>query len=245
MLVLSADSDDSGFNSLDKGYLLSPRDLCGLDYLPELVNSGVTCLKIEGRMKTPEYVATVTRIYRKYLDLAINNSAKPVDKQDIQDLLQVFNRGGFSTGHFSENPNRNLVYPDKSNNMGIFLGTVSKFNNNKGHITFTTNANLNIGDKIAVENNSHDVSLYTVSELMIKDKNISQAYPGDIIKIGRMKGSIFVGNKIYKMSDNHLTSSALDTLDKELRKVSLSCQLVVKQNQPISLSIFDNNLSSS
>ena len=239
--LLSTYSDDSGFNSLDKGYLLSPRDLCGLDYLPELVNSGVTCLKIEGRMKTPEYVATVTRIYRKYLDLAINNLAKPVDKQDIQDLLQVFNRGGFSTGHFSENPNRNLVYPDKSNNMGIFLGTVSKFNNNKGHITFTTNANLNIGDKIAVENKSHDVSLYTVSELMIKDKNIFQAYPGDIIKIGRMKGSIFVGNKIYKMSDKHLTSSALDTLDKELRKVSLSCQLIVKQNQPISLSIFDNN----
>ncbi|MEI3402056.1 MAG: peptidase U32 family protein [Clostridia bacterium] len=53
---------------IDKGYLLSPRDLCGLDFLPELSKIGVSCLKIEGRMKTPEYVATVTRIYRKYLD---------------------------------------------------------------------------------------------------------------------------------------------------------------------------------
>lgn len=55
--------------TLDKGYLMSPRDLCGLDYLPQLIKAGVSCLKIEGRMKTPEYVATVTRIYRKYLDL--------------------------------------------------------------------------------------------------------------------------------------------------------------------------------
>ena len=58
--------------TIDKGYLLSPRDLCGLDYLPQLIKSGVSCLKIEGRMKTPEYVATVTRIYRKYLDLALS-----------------------------------------------------------------------------------------------------------------------------------------------------------------------------
>ena len=54
----------TSLSSIDKGYLLSPRDLCGLEFLPELVNAGVSCLKIEGRMKTPEYVATVTRIYR-------------------------------------------------------------------------------------------------------------------------------------------------------------------------------------
>ena len=52
-------------NVIDKGYLLSTRDLCGLDYLPDFINSGVKCLKIEGRMKSPQYVATVTRIYRK------------------------------------------------------------------------------------------------------------------------------------------------------------------------------------
>ena len=55
---------------IDKGYLLSPRDLCVLDYIPRLLNCGVKCLKIEGRMKNSEYVAIVTRIYRKYIDLA-------------------------------------------------------------------------------------------------------------------------------------------------------------------------------
>ncbi len=228
--------------SIDKGYLLSPRDLCGLDYLPDLVKAGVSCLKIEGRMKTPEYVATVTRIYRKYLDLAINSSSSyKIETQDKQDLLQVFNRGGFSTGHLSGSANRDLVYPDKSNNMGIFLGNVSNFNNNKGHITFTTNASLKVGDTIAIENRKHETSLYTISELMLKDKNIPQANVGDKIKIGRMKGDIFVGNKIYKMSDKSLTKSALDTLDKELRKTDLSCKLNVLINQPISLTVFDKN----
>jgi len=56
---------------LDKGYLLSTRDLMGIDYLPRLISAGVTCFKIEGRMKPPEYVATVTRIYRKYIDKAL------------------------------------------------------------------------------------------------------------------------------------------------------------------------------
>ena len=102
--------------TINKGYLLSPRDLCGLEYLPQLVNAGVSCLKIEGRMKTPEYVATVTRIYRKYLDLAISGETFEISQQDKNDLLQVFNRGGFSSGHLAPNANKDLVYKTKSNN---------------------------------------------------------------------------------------------------------------------------------
>ncbi len=107
-------TSDSASTSIDTGYLLSPRDLCGLDYLPSLIKAGVSCLKIEGRMKSPEYVATVTRIYRKYLDFAIshsNVSSISIDEQDKQDLLQVFNRGGFSTGHgFLREPNDIMSY---------------------------------------------------------------------------------------------------------------------------------------
>ena len=233
--------------SIDKGYLLSPRDLCGLEYLPQLVKAGVSCLKIEGRMKTPEYVATVTRIYKKYLDLAISNlntnndSQLPtlIDEQDKKDLLQVFNRGGFSDGHLSSNSNKNLVYKTKSNNMGIFLGTITNFNNNKGHITFTTADKLNIGDKISVENKKHETSLYTVSELMLNDKNIPHAYDGQKIKIGRMKGNISVGDKIYKIADKDLSSLAITSLNQENRKIDLNCKLTVKKDLPITINISD------
>ena len=248
-------------NPIDKGYLLSPRDLCGLDKLPELVDAGVTCLKIEGRMKSPEYVATVTRIYRKYLDLieksqesvysnncntnkqfaVQDNKNFYIDEKDKQDLLQVFNRGGFSTGHLTKEPNCNLIFPQKPNNMGIFLGEISNFNKNKGYITFTTNSTLHIGDKISIEDRKNETELYTISELMLNDKNIIEAVKGNKITIGRMKGNISIGNKIYKMSDKSLTSSALATIDKELRKVNLSCELTVKRNLPICIKIYDDN----
>ena len=95
---------------LDKGYLLSPRDLCSLENLPKLISAGVSSLKIEGRMKSPTYVATVTKIYRKYIDLAykfLNNeiSKYEIDENDKKELMQVFNRGEFSTGHLLDSPN--------------------------------------------------------------------------------------------------------------------------------------------
>ena len=234
--------NDSSFHTIDKGYLLSPRDLCGLDYLPELIKAGVSCLKIEGRMKTPEYVATVTRIYRKYSAMALNlKSDKQIDiSTDKHDLLQVFNRGGFSNGHLSSSPNKDLIFKEKSNNMGIFLGRVSNFNPNKGHITFTTADTLAVGDKIGIENKKHETSLYTISELMINNKNVPKVSSGNTVKIGRMKGDISVGYKIYKISDKQLTSSALETINKENRKASLSCKLTVKKDLPIELTVFDN-----
>ena len=242
---LNSASSES-LTSLDKGYLLSPRDLCGLDYLPKLVDAGVTCLKIEGRMKTPEYVATVTRIYRKYLDLAqANKSEYKINPQDKTELLQVFNRGGFSSGHLESTPNKNLIYKNKSNNMGIYLGTISNFNNNKGHISLTvsrdSDVTVRVGDKISVENKKHETSTYTISELMIQDKNVPQATCGDKIKIGRMKGNISVGDKIYKIADKLLTTSALETLSKENRKVNLNCKMIVKRNQPVELYVSDSN----
>lgn len=227
--------------TIDKGYLLSPRDLCGLEYLPQLVKAGVSCLKIEGRMKTPEYVATVTRIYRKYLDLALKGESFEIDNIDKKDLLQVFNRGGFSSGHLVGDSNKNLVYKNKSNNMGIFLGSISNFNANKGHISFTTADTVSVGDKISIENKNHETSIYTISELMINDKNIPQAFEEQKIKIGRMKGKISVGDKIYKVSDKLLTSTSLDTLNQELRKIDLNCKMVVKKDLPISIEISDNS----
>ena len=136
---------------IDAGHLLSPRDLCGLDFIPALINAGVTCLKIEGRMKNPEYVATVTRIYRKYIDLAESNGKYIIDENDRKILLQVFNRGMSSTGHLSNAPNENLVFKEKPNNMGLFLGKVEKYNKNKGYINVKLQEPIEIGDTIALE----------------------------------------------------------------------------------------------
>lgn len=148
---------------LDTGYLLSTKDLCSLEFLPRLINAGVTCFKIEGRMKPPKYVATVARIYRKYIDMVKQNKEFIINPQDKKDLMQVFNRGMFSTGHLDSSGNKSLIYPSKPNNMGLFLGTISNFNLNKGHITLELQEPITIGDTISIES---EKGTYTVSEII-------------------------------------------------------------------------------
>lgn len=221
-------------NVIDSGYLLNTRDLCGLDYLPNLINSGVKCLKIEGRMKSPEYVATVTRIYRKYLDLAYSKKDFIVEENDKKTLLQVFNRGMSSSGHLDNSTNKNLVYKEKPNNMGLFVGTINKYNANKGHITITLQEKLSIGDTISVEN---ETGSYTISELMDKKTNIKDSYIGQTVTIGRMKGNIKVGDKVYRLSSKELSVQAKNSYQKENKQVALSCIVNIKKDLPISISV--------
>ena len=222
--------------TLDKGYLLSPRDLCSLDYLPRLINCGVKSLKIEGRMKSPEYVATVTRIYRKYINLVKSNKPYKIDEQDRKDLMQVFNRGNFSSGHLNPHSNKDLIFSEKPNNMGLFLGHVAKYNQSKGLITLNLNEPIEIGDTIALEK---ETGTYTISELMTKNTNIKTANPNDFVTIGRMKGNIKVGDKIYKMSSKPLTSLAYSSFENDIqtKKIPLNCEIKIVKNSPISMHV--------
>lgn len=222
--------------TLDKGYLLSPRDLCSLDYIPRLINCGVKSLKIEGRMKSPEYVATVTRIYRKYINLVKSNKPYKIDEQDRKDLMQVFNRGNFSSGHLNPHANKDLIFSEKPNNMGLFLGHVAKYNPSKGLITLNLNEPVEIGDTIALEK---ETGTYTISELMTKNTNIKTANPNDFVTIGRMKGNIKVGDKIYKMSSKQLTTLAYSSFENDIqtKKIPLNCEIKIVKNSPISIHI--------
>jgi len=237
---------------LDSGFLLSPRDNCAIELLPELIKLGINSFKIEGRMKTPFYVATVTRIYRKYIDLVLDNIDKSNDEirsiisknldktnddtllSDREELNQAFNRGEFSTAHFSESPNRDLIYKYKSNNQGLYLGKITHINEAKGHLTLTLENKVSVGDKIKIGNEQ-----YTISELMIDNKNYSTVEKSKRVKIGRMKGPISVGNKIYKIEDSMLNKSVSPTFkeNKELKRIHTNCEITIKRNTPIELKI--------
>ena len=221
---------------LDKGYLLSPRDLCSLDYIPRLLACGVKCLKIEGRMKNPEYVAIVTRIYRKYIDLAKSGEPYIIDKKDKTDLLQAFNRGNFSDGHLNPHPNQDLIFKEKPNNMGLLIGHISKYNSSKGLITISIDRPLKIGDTVSLEK---ETGTYTISELMSNNNNLKEAKPGDYVTIGRMKGKIEVGDKVYKMTSKTLQIEALASFENDIqnRKIPLNCQIKIQKNMPISIHV--------
>jgi putative protease len=119
----------------DKRYLLSPQDLSGLEVLPELVRAGVSSLKIEGRLKQPEYVANITRVYRQALDnldrSGVRENAVDVPKkmrlspESRYDMEMSFSRGLF-TGWFGGNDNQRLVHARFGKKRGVFLGEVKR-----------------------------------------------------------------------------------------------------------------------
>lgn len=250
---------DEGNNILDKGHLLSPRDLNAIKYLPELIRAGVKCFKIEGRLKSPEYVGIITKFYRKYIDIVLDNpdlsneqvldiifkeletKNENTSMSDLEEVTQVFNRGGFSNGHLDNTPNKEIIFKDKPNNIGFYLGKIEKFNPNKGYITLKASTPLEIGDKIGINSDT-----YTVSELMINNKNIKKSNVGDIITIGRMKGNIKTGLSVYKLQSKTLTESISPTFreDKEFRKQKLCCKLDILKNTPMKLEVYCNDANS-
>lgn len=100
-------------NSKKEAYPLSPKDIGAIDILPEIIQSGVYSLKIEGRMKRPEYAAGVVHIYRKYLD-AYLSSDKPfhVTKEDREMLLDLYSRGGMYTGYYKQHNGKDMMSMD-------------------------------------------------------------------------------------------------------------------------------------
>ncbi len=107
----------------DIKYLLSPQDLAAYDLVPQLMELGVASLKIEGRLKAPEYVANITRHYRQAIDTAALGRPVEFDRRDVQEMELSFSRG-FSHGFFDGDNHKILVRGDHAKKRGIFVGEV-------------------------------------------------------------------------------------------------------------------------
>ena len=109
-LPYTAYKDKQQISREDQSYLLSPKDMCTIDILPEILQAGVYSLKIEGRMKRPEYAAGVTSIYRKYLDLYEKNPKNyEVTAEDKQMLLDLYQRDGFNQGYYHSHNGKEMI----------------------------------------------------------------------------------------------------------------------------------------
>jgi len=110
----------------DRRYLLSPQDLAGLEVIPQLLQAGVSSLKIEGRLKTPEYVANITRIYRQAIDRAAGDRAPAHPTgADHYEMEMAFSRG-LHSGWFNGINNQELVHGRFGKKRGVFLGLVTR-----------------------------------------------------------------------------------------------------------------------
>jgi putative protease len=139
-------------------YLLSPQDLAAVDLIPDLVRAGVKSFKIEGRLKSPEYVASVTRIYRKALDAAIHDMPSPVDGHDRYALEMAFSRG-LSTGWLAGTNHPYLTHGRFGKKRGPLIGTIANCGNGWVVLAGRPNVPLAAGDGVvfdAGENRDHE-----------------------------------------------------------------------------------------
>ncbi|MBW4524983.1 MAG: U32 family peptidase [Phormidium tanganyikae FI6-MK23] len=187
-------SDGETVNLGDRRYLLSPQDLSGLDVLPELVRSGVTCLKIEGRLKAPEYVANVTRVYRNALDRAITDV-----NAERYNLEMAFSRG-LHTGWFEGINNQELVHARFGKKRGVYLGEVLDIR--REQITIDIKAPVKPGDGIVFDA-GHPEAKEEGGRIYAVDRQNGKT----ILTFGRDQLNlrrISIGDLIWKTSDPDL-----------------------------------------
>jgi len=141
-------TDHATGEELDRGYLISARDLAAGEHLEEIAELGIHTLKIEGRKKRPEYVATVTRTYRTFLDRLADGVWAPPTQADTAPLVQIYSRG-FTDGMFGGREGRDYVTRTHPDNRGVTLGRVVRVTEDE--IVMEVSEPIEAGDGLGFE----------------------------------------------------------------------------------------------
>ena len=203
--------DGKKLNSADERYLLSPKDLCALDVLPDVLKAGVSSLKIEGRMKKPEYVAGVVEKYRKYVDLYLEKGYKDfqVAQEDKKQLMDLYARGGFTSGYFRQHNDKEMLALSRPNHQGVPVAKVIDAKGSRG-ILLLSEA-LNKGDVLELPSKKKETCSRTFKEAYRK---------GEKLTLNENQAVIFKkGMEIYRVRNqkliDELLAQYLDTEKKE------------------------------
>ena len=141
-------SDGRQIDLGDAPYVLSPQDLAAYALVPDLIKLGITSLKIEGRLKTPEYVANITQHYRQAVDAAWAGEPVHFSRREVEDMEMSFSRG-FSPGWLGGNNHKALVQGRCPRKRGIFLGEIKSVRN--GRVLVNLTAPLKRGDGVVID----------------------------------------------------------------------------------------------
>ncbi|MEA1895830.1 MAG: DUF3656 domain-containing protein [Euryarchaeota archaeon] len=238
-------------------YLLSPKDLNTSRILPELIEAGIDSFKIEGRLKRPEYVACVIRIYRGLIDRYVKDpSGYFVADTEARSLAQVFNRG-FTAGYLTGNPRGCLMSRRRPYNRGLPIGTVIGCEQNRLRIRLS--GTLRTGDGIGVtgaagmgagwdgagEGADDDGSGMIVRQMYMSGRRVDHAGSGTVVDIPLTSSDAQVraGSTVYKTLDKPLMDSLKGsfTSPSPLRRIPITITAEVAVGSPLGLRIKDND----
>ncbi|NLB67092.1 MAG: U32 family peptidase [Bacteroidales bacterium] len=184
---------------VDNKYIMSPKDLCTIEFLDKMIESGVTVFKIEGRARSSEYVKTVTRAYRDAADAVIEGKYTPELAASLKErLTTVFNRGfwdgyyqGARLGEWSD------VYGNKATRTKTYIGKVTNYFSNIGVAeVMVSTGTCSVGDSLLITGPTTGVVEYEVSEIRVDLRNVGSAVKGDLCSIP-VPEKLRRGDKIY------------------------------------------------
>lgn len=215
-------------------YLLSTKDLNSIEHLNELLELEIDSLKIEGRMKSPEYVYQVVHIYRKAIDAYYNHENINLE-EEIKKLQIIFNRK-FTKGFLFNEENKEFINPYRPNHMGIEIGKVIDYKN--GFVNISLSENINRLDGIRIVGKK-DIG-FTVLKMYKDKKEIQSANKNDIISI-KVEERVEKGDIILKTKDVNLIEEIQTKCREKNRKIYIKGHLIAKQNEKLKLVIYYNN----
>ena len=214
-------------------YSLSTKDLNTLDNIGELIECGVNSLKIEGRMKRPEYVYLVTSMYRKAIDNYVKYKETKITDNDIKELKKLFNRY-FTKGFLFNEDNDNFTNSFRPNHLGIEIGRVLEYKN--GQVTIKLTDDLNINDGIRIIDN---IDTGTVVTLIYKNgSRVTKAIKGDIVSIP-YKDKVEKDSIVLKTTDYNQIKEIEDKIKID-KKIKISGKCILKNGEPIKLIVSDS-----
>lgn len=228
-------------------YLLSPKDLAALELVPDLIKAGVTSFKIEGRMKSAEYVANVVDKYRKAIDRYFAGQSVTPSKEELRELEQSFSRG-FTFGFLKGTDHKKLLDGTYPKSRGVFLGRVKQVLPDA--VLCELEAPLKRGDGIVFDagDPTKDEEGGRVYDLRKKGRKLEGEVPGGVVEVvlGRNDVNlkkIHTGDRVWKTNDPHLDKRLRQTFetDKPYRVFPVQVRVTGSVGQPLKTWWTDTN----
>lgn len=205
--------------AVKSGYLLSPKDISTVDILDKVLSAGLDSLKIEGRMKSPEYVYQVVSTYRKYVDEIVDNNSLNVEKKDMLNLTQIFNRGGSSSHGYYDTYSSPDMISRSPKNSGIEIGTVTGFNPKVKRCSVRLTSDVTAGDGIEIWSDKHTGTYLNMT-----------AKAGSTISVS-LNSPVKKGDRVFRSFDKSLNDSLKKAYSRLTRQMTVKAKAYIQPNE--------------
>lgn len=233
--------EKTGVGPVSEGYQLSPKDMCLLPYLEEIARAGVDSIKVEGRMKSPEYVAAVTGIYRKHLDRirdGLPEKASESLHEDIRVLRQMYSRGSFTDSYIKGSSDAEMMSGRSPKHQGLPIGRLKAFYPKTGHAGVRLSGELSTGDGVEIRGNRGSADNVVTFIKAESGTLVGEAQKGMQVEIGDLRvrnGLPEKGSVVYKLTDKALMQDIRQQYRKPPQRVPVRFYLNAKEGEALIL----------